>query len=119
MRKTVCTWWRSGFTERATNSIMQKREKKLTVGRVILRILCVLLVTVLLLCAFLYGVIFMLCRGPSETARNLFVRSVRETSAIGFLANLCLSDEEIEAIEASQIEVVPETDVSLIDMTAP
>ena len=98
---------------------MQKRAKKLTAGTVILRILCVLLVTVLLLCAFLYGVIFMLCRGPSETARNLFVRSVRETSAIGFLANLCLSDEEIAAIEALQIEVVPETDVSLIEMAAP
>ena len=98
---------------------MQKRAKKLTAGRVILRILCVLLVTVLLLCAFLYGVIFMLCRGPSETARNLFVRSVRETSAIGFLANLCLSDEEIAAIEASQIEVVPETDVSLIEIASP
>ena len=84
-----------------------------------LRVLCVLLVTVLMLCAFLYGVIFMLCRGPSETARNLFVRSVRETSAIGFLANLVLSDEEIAAIEASRVEAVPETDVSLIQMTAP
>ena len=108
-----------GLMEGAANSDMQNRAKKLTAGRVILRILCVLLVTVLLLCAFLYGVIFMLCRGPSETARNLFVRSVRETSAIGFLANLCLSDEEIAAIEASQMEVVPETDISLIEVTAP
>ena len=97
----------------------QKTAKKLTPGRVVLRILCVLLVTVLLLCGFLYGVIFMLCRGPSETARNLFVRSVRETSAIGFLANLVLSDEEIAAIEASQAAAVPETDVSLIQMTSP
>lgn len=97
---------------------MQRSARKLTAGRVVLRILCVLLVTVLLLCVFLYGVIFMLCRGPSETARNLFVRSVRETSAIGFLANLCLSEEEIAAIESTQIEVVPETDTSLIEMTA-
>ena len=98
---------------------MAKTAKKLTAGRVILRILSVLLVTLLLLCAFLYGVIFMLCRGPSETARNLFVRSVRETSAIGFLANLCLSNEEIAEIEASQLDTVPEIDVSLIEMTAP
>ena len=100
-------------------SEMARTGKKRTTGRIVLHILCVLLVTVLLICAFLYGVIFMLCRGPSETARNLFVRSVRETSAIGFLANLCLSNEEIAAIEASQMEVVPETDVSLIEVTAP
>ena len=50
---------------------------RLSVGRVLLRILCVLLVTVLLLCGFLYGVILMVCRGPSETARNQFILSVR------------------------------------------
>ena len=105
--------------EREQTSDMARAGKKLTAGKIILRILCVLLVTVLLLCAFLYGVIFLLCRGPSETARHLFVRSVRETSAIGFLANLCLSDAEIEAIEASQMEAVPETDVSMIDMASP
>ena len=99
-------------------SDMARAGKKLTAGKIILRIFCVLLVTLLLLCAFLYGVIFLLCRGPSETARNLFVRSVRETSAIGFLANLCLSDAEIEAIEASQLEAVPETDVSMIEMAS-
>ena len=97
---------------------MRSRAKKLTFGRVVLRILCVLLVTVLLLCGFLYGVIFELCKGPSETARDLFVRSVRETSAIGFLANLCLSDEEIAAIEAGSQEAVPEMDLSMIEMTS-
>ena len=66
----------------------QSVKPRLGFKRVLLRILCVLLVTVLLLCAFLYGVIFMVCRGPSETARNQFVLSVRETSAIGFLADI-------------------------------
>ena len=94
------------------------RNTRLSAGRVIGRILCVLLVTLVLLCAFLYGVIFLLCRGPSETARNLFVRSVRETSAIGFLANLVLSEDEIAAIEAEQLDAVPELDVSLIEMGA-
>ena len=91
---------------------------RLTAGRVILRILCVLLVTLLLLCAFLYGVIFMVCRGPSETARRQFVLSVRETSAIGFLADLVLSKEEIAAIETQPEEVAVETDVSLIQISA-
>ena len=37
---------------------------------------------------------FVLAKGPSPTARDLFVRSVRETSAIGFLANIYFTDEE-------------------------
>ena len=90
---------------------------RLSVGRVLLRILCVLLVTVLLLCGFLYGVILMVCRGPSETARNQFILSVRETSAIGFLANLVLSPEEIAAIEARPTEVVVEADTSLVEIS--
>lgn len=76
---------------------------------------CVLLVTLLLACAFLYGVMFLLCRGPSPTARDLFVRSVRETSAIGFLADLMLSQEEIAQIESAGGEdCVTETDTSMV-----
>ena len=89
--------------------------KKFT--KYLLRFLCLLLTTVLLLLAFLYGVMFVLCKGPSETARNLFVRSVRETSAIGFLANIYLSDEEIAAIEAGNEDFELETtDSSLISI---
>lgn len=85
------------------------------IRKFILRLLCFLLTTVLLLCAFLYGVMFILCKGPSETARNLFVRSVRETSAIGFLASIYLSDEEIAQIEsASDSFELESTDISLI-----
>ena len=100
-------------------SEMRTKTRRLTFGRVVLRILCVLLVTLLLLCAFLYGVIFIVCRGPSETARNQFVLSVRETSAIGFLADLVLSKEEIAAIETQPEEIAVETDVSLIRIAAP
>ena len=92
---------------------------RLTAGRVILRIFIVLLVTILLLCAFLYGVIYIVCRGPSITARNQFVLSVRETSAIGFLADLVLSKEEIAAIEMQPQEIAVETDVSLIQIASP
>lgn len=57
-------------------------------------------VTLVLLVVFLYSVMFMLVHGPSPKAADLFVMSVRETSAIGFLANLFYSEEEIEAIIA-------------------
>lgn len=76
--------------------------------------------TVLLLCLTLYGVMYVLAKGPSPTARDLFVRSVRETSAMGFLAEIYLSEEEIAGIEASrnQMEEYTETDTSLITIAA-
>jgi exopolysaccharide biosynthesis protein len=80
----------------------------------------ILLETVLLLVITVYGVMFVLAKGPSPTARDLFVRSVRETSAIGFLANIYFSDEEIAQIEAAEeIEEFAETDTSLITIVKP
>ena len=90
------------------------KRRKTSALSVILRILCVLLTTLVMLVVLLYFVMFLLCKGPSPSARDLFVRSVRETSAIGFLANLYLSDEEIAEIEKSEEITVEETDTSLI-----
>jgi len=64
------------------------------------RVLITLLVTIAIIVCFLYGVMAMLVFGPSKTAKTQFVLSVRETSAIGFLANLFVSNEEINRIEA-------------------
>ena len=100
--------WRN---EMASHAVKQKKTSALSV---LLRILCVLLTTLVLLVILLYFVMYLLCRGPSPTARDLFVRSVRETSAIGFLANLYLSDEEIAEIEKAEEIAVEETDTSLI-----
>lgn len=81
------------------------------------KIALVLLETVLLLAVALYGVMYVLAKGPSPTASELFVRSVRETSAVGFLANLYLSDEEIEALLAADaVAEYVETDTSLIQI---
>ena len=91
--------------------------KSFSFGRFLLRALLVLLSTVLMLAAFLYGVMFLLCRGPSPTARELFVLSTRETSAIGFLPNLILSADEIgEIVDRQAEQEVEETDVSLVTM---
>ena len=94
-----------------------KRKKKSSNGalRAIGRVLLILLETVLLICLGLYSVMFVLAKGPSVTARNMFVSSVRETSAIKFLANIYFSPEEIEEIERVEetVEFAP-TDTSLI-----
>lgn len=82
----------------------KKKNRKKKIGNKLVsffgRILVFLLVTVILVVGALYGVMYVLIHGPSPAARDLFVRSVNETSAIGFLANLYLPQEEIDAILA-------------------
>ena len=82
--------------------------------------LCVLLETVLLAAVALYGIMFVLAKGPSPTARDIFVLSVRETSAVGFLANLFFTDEEIAQIEAGgNTTEFEDIDTSLIVIPKP
>lgn len=91
---------------------------KLGAGSIIGRVLAVLFAIIALTVFALLSVIFVLERGPSPTAKRLFVLSVKETSAGGFLADIFLSDSEVEAImnEQSQSVIAPEdiTDSSLI-----
>ena len=65
-----------------------------------------------------YGVMWILINGPSPTARRLFVLSVKETSAAGFLADLFLSESEIEAILRPEGDgsVAEDIDKSLIQL---
>lgn len=71
--------------------------------------------TLLVILVGLYCIMWVCVNGPSQRAKELFVLSVRETSAVGFLANIYCSQEEIDAIEAKQkVEVLEITDTSLI-----
>lgn len=89
-------------------------------GKIAGGVLAILAETVLLLVIALYGVMYVLAKGPSPTARDLFVMSVRETSAVGFLANLYFSEEEIQEIVAGdEVEEYQDTDTSLIQITEP
>jgi len=101
------------------NSAAPKPGKRFRFLAFLGKLLYLLLETVLIAVILLYGVMFVVTKGPSETARNLFVMSVRETSAIGFLADLFFTPEEIAAIEASQVEEYVETDTTLVTITAP
>lgn len=89
---------------------------------VMIRRTILILVTALLLVLFaVYGIMWILVHGPSPTARRLFVLSVKETSAGGFLAHLYLSDAEIEEILNGNLspetpESGEEVDVSLISI---
>ena len=99
----------------------KKKEAKTGVGRTVLgilgKVMLVILETVLLLVIALYGVMFVLAKGPSPTARDLFVMSVRETSAMGWLANIYFTEEEIAKIEnPKEIDEYIEIDTSLIQI---
>lgn len=91
-------------------------------GRIVTRILSAVLAVLLVIVAGLYGVMWVLAKGPSPTAKYMFTRSVKETSAMGWLANLYLSDEEIdEIIGAGNIDepVFDDMDTSLITIKPP
>lgn len=78
---------------------------------VIKRIFIFLGVTLLMCVICLYCIMWIVTKGPSTQARNLFVLSVRETSMAGFLANMYCSKAEIEEIEALNKVYVPDEDV--------
>lgn len=95
----------------------EKVKKTKRVKRILARIgisVATVLVVVLL---FLVGVVFVLEKGPSRTATELFVNSAMETSAGKFLARVFISAEELEEIlNANSIKSSDEvTDSTLID----
>lgn len=90
------------------------------IKKAVIRGLIVLGITLGMIITGVYCVMWICVNGPSERARELFVLSVRETSAVGFLADWFCSEEEIHAIESAQNEVETSiTDTSLITVKAP
>ena len=82
---------------------------------IVAKCLIVLALTVALVAIALYCVMFVLAKGPSPTARDLFVLSVRETSAVYWLADLFFTQEQIAQIEKGDaVEEFEDTDTSLI-----
>ena len=90
---------RNSVKKKSSGDKEKKTNKKL---KVFLRVLAVLGVTLAVLLVGLYGVCYVLVKGPSETAKNQFVCSVKETSAMGWVAHLFLSSEEINEIVGSR-----------------
>ncbi len=77
------------------------------------RTLAVIGVTLAAVIIALLGAITVICRGPSGRARDLFVTTVMETSALKFLARMYYSEEEI--LDIRQRNAVIETDMQTDD----
>ncbi len=84
--------------------------------KLVIRIIVVILTTVLFALFGLMTVLLIINYGPSDRAHKLFVNSVRETSAIGFLADWFTTPEELERIlsENTIEEIDDVTDVSMV-----
>lgn len=82
------------------------------------RILITLLVTVIILVGGIYSLMWVVTKGPSPKAGEIFVMSVRETSAIGFLAGWFYTDEQIAQIveKNSMKDSDSITDTSLVEI---
>lgn len=91
-------------------------KKEHPVRRIIFRGFIALLTLLLCVLLFLFGIITVLCKGPSPTIRDLFVTTVMETSAAKFLAHIYFSDAEIEAIQEKNA-VITVTDVTEVTDT--
>lgn len=50
-----------------------------------------------------------LTQGPSQTTKKLFVMTVKETSAGGFLAHMCLPGDEIDKIMSQKLSAAEQT----------
>lgn len=113
-------------TERAQNEERRKRRFRAVII-VILRILLAIFTTLLVIALALVGVVYVFEKGPSRAARNIFCISCMETSALKWVPNVFLSDEEVAEIVATNSIVSSEelTDTSLVkipdktDPTAP
>ena len=85
--------------------------------KILLRTLIILGNTMILIVLALYCIMWICVNGPSSRAKELFVMSVRETSAVKFLANIYCSADEIKEIEQKKnIDVTDFVDTSLINI---
>lgn len=87
------------------------------VKRIILRTLCILLVTIILGATALFGLLTVLIKGPSRTASATIVRTLRETRRGMHVPELFLSIEEINSIiNTNSTESLEPQDTSLIQI---
>ena len=75
-------------------------------------------ITLLIIVLTLILTIYFICHGPSKSAQELFVTTILETGQLKFLANIFMSDEDIQEIvnKNSLKEMDSEVDGNLINV---
>lgn len=87
--------------------------------RYILRGLVMLGMFLIMAVITLYSTLLLICYGPSEKARNLFVTTFLETGALKFVVGLVMPSDKVQAIVDSNSlgAMDTEMDTNLIDVT--
>ncbi len=98
---------------------MARSKNRLKTGTIIWRVVVVFFTTLLMIVIGLYFIMLIIAKGPSPTAKKLFVCSVQETSAIKFLANWYFSDEQIAEYLGSNREATEAVNTALIQIASP
>lgn len=75
-----------------------KERKSSLAGLIVGRIFAVLGVILLAVVVLVVGAVTVICKGPSQSASEVFVNTVMETSAAKFVARIYYSEEEVESI---------------------
>ena len=90
---------------------------KIKIRTIVGRVMAMLGITVGMLVVGIYIIMWICTHGPSPVAKDLFVLSVRESSAGGFLASMVCTKEEIAEIEErNKVKDTTEiTDTTLIN----
>ncbi len=91
--------------------------RRLSAGKIIGRVLIVILTTLIMAVIALYFLMLVIAKGPSDSAKKLFVCSVKETSAIKFLADWYYTPEQIaEYLGGGEEAEVAETNTALVNI---
>lgn len=107
------------FAEEKEVTNVEKRKVNINFKKVLKvarRVGIVILVTLLILVVGIYGIGYILAKGPSETAKNQFVCALNETSAMKWVPGLYMSKSEADSIiKKNLMQEVPEGTVSDLD----
>jgi len=82
----------------SVNNCNKPKSVKNTIASFVLKLISFVLTTLVIVLIGALGIVYLLSKGPSPSATELFVLSVRETSAAGFLADWFMSKEEINTL---------------------
>ncbi len=96
---------------------MAHARRRLSAGKIVGRVLIVILTTLIMAVVALYLLMLVIAKGPSDSAKKLFVCSVKETSAIKFLADWYYTPEQIEEyLGNSGEENIADTNTALVNI---
>ena len=88
----------NGRVSATHNKSHSGKRRRLSFSGILKRMISVIFLILIILMINIFGVLFLVCKGPSTKARDLFVSTVTQTSAAGFLAHIFLTDDEVAKI---------------------